>query len=173
MAGAGVLLAAIAAGLFFSGKWPASSPAAGPAGNQGPQGITSAPSPQSPYAVALARAITWRADAVLASMILGDRGGTAWTFIFVSPRVAGRGFEVVMDGQAVISAQEIAFQGKGAPLPANVIAPDAALAVARAVPGMAGANIISLELSLDAASKQWFWGARTASGTTMTIKATH
>ena len=136
-------------------------------------GITSVALSPSAYDVAAARAAQWESDAALMKMNLLDSAGHSWDFTFVSPKAKGKGFEVVVNGGSVSSAEEVSVAGGGALLPANIISPDQALADARAVPGYGNATIVSLEMLYNSAAHQWYWGVTTSNGTTLTIKATN
>jgi hypothetical protein len=130
-------------------------------------------SPVSAYDLALARAKQWESDAAPMEVNLNDVSGGAWTFIFVSQKNKGKGFQVAVNGQAIASANEIVFQGSGTPLPANIISPDDAMAKVRSIPGFANATFVNLQMIYNVSAKQWYWGVKTATGATLTIKATH
>ncbi len=127
---------------------------------------------KSVYDVALARAVVWQSGAALAKMTLADTSGGTWDFIFVSSKIKNKGFEIVANGQGVLRANEIAIIGSGDALPVNSISPDEAMAKARAVPGYGNAAIVSLEMIYNARSHAWYWGVKTSTGLTVTIKAT-
>jgi hypothetical protein len=130
-------------------------------------------SPVNAYDLALARAKQWESDAAPMEVNLNDVSGGAWTFIFVSQKNKGKGFQVAVNGQTVASANEIVFQGSGTLLPANIISPDDAMAKVRSIPGFANATFVSLQMIYNVSAKQWYWGVKTATGATLTIKATH
>jgi hypothetical protein len=134
--------------------------------------ITQVASPQSAYEVALSSATQWEPDAALMQVNLGGADASEWTFIFVSQEKKGKGFQVVVSGQTISSSSVIAFEGSGTALPANAISPDAAMAEVRSLPGYADVAIVGLQMVYNAAAKQWYWGVKTASGGTITIKAT-
>jgi hypothetical protein len=100
----------------------------------------------------------------------GTTGGQ-WTFIFVSGKVKGKGLQVIVDGQAVSSTNEIVFNGSGVALPANIISPDAAIAEAHSIPGYGNVAFVSLQMIYNASSKQWYWGVKASNGVTLTVNA--
>lgn len=127
---------------------------------------------RSAYQIALGRAEVWQPDAALMKMISADNTGNDWDFTFVSPKNKGKALEVVVDGQTVASTTQIAIVGGGTALPTNLISPDDAIAEAHNVPGYANATIVSVELVYNAAGNRWYWGMKTATGATLTVKAT-
>lgn len=143
-----------------------------PVTNLPPGGLTQVASPKSTYDIAAARAKLWHPDTGLVKVLLGDVNGGQWTFTFVSSKMSGKGFEVTVSGQKVVSAQEISYGGFGAVLPANIISPDQAIALAHAIPGYANAVIVSIEMIYNATAHTWYWGIKTNNGVTLTIKAT-
>ena len=169
-----VVLAAVVAALFLTGKGPVSQTGAPGIGGgiSSPAGITQVSAPTSAYGAAFARAKTWQSGAALIKVILNDSTGSEWTYVFVSPKNKGKGFAVTTNGNTVTAAGEVPFEGGGTALPANIVSPDAAMAAARTVPGYANAKIVSLEMIYNAAAKQWYWGVKTATGVTVTVKAT-
>jgi hypothetical protein len=134
-------------------------------------GITAVTPPQSAYDIALARAKQWEPDALADMVTLNDGTGGAWTFLFVSQKKKGTGFQVVVSGQAVTNASEIPFSGGGAPLPSTMISPDAAIATAHGVPGYGSIGVVSLSMIYNGMAKQWYWGVKMANGVTLTINA--
>lgn len=159
-----ILLAAMTASLFFNR--PAPNPGVAPVG------LMTAPSPRSAYQMAIARAEEWRSDAALVKVVLDGGDKASWTYTFVSEKAPGKGFEVSMNGQSIGGAQEVPFMAVGATLPASIVSPEDALAKARAVPGYAGVNLVSMEMVYDANAHQWYWGVKTSDGRTITVKAT-
>jgi hypothetical protein len=135
-------------------------------------GLTNVVLDRSSYDIALTRATAWHSDAALSKMVLADDSGNSWDFTFVSKKNKGKGFEVAVSGQSVVSANEITLSGGGTALPAKVIPPDQAMAIAHAVPGYGNAVIVSLEMIYNATAHQWYWGVKTKNGMTLTIKAT-
>lgn len=127
---------------------------------------------KSAYDIALARAVAWQPGVVLTKMTLADTSGGTWDFIFVSLKTKNKAFEILANGQGVLSVNETAIMGSGTDLPANIISPDEAMVKARAVPGYGNAVIVSLEMIYNAASHAWYWGVKTNAGLTVTIKAT-
>lgn len=120
----------------------------GPGEGVSPSLSTSGPSAvafdRTAYSIALKRATTWKSDATLLSMSSSGSTGQMWNFTFVSQTAKGKGFVVVMDGQTVVSADEIALAGNGATLPENIIVPDRAISLAHAVPGYASLGVESM-----------------------------
>ncbi len=137
-----------------------------------PAGISEVTLNKSDYEIALAAAAAWQSDAALSKMTLVDEPSDAWDFIFVSPKKKNAGFEIEVSEQTVVSSTPITLAGGGNALPADLISPDQAIEQARAVPGYGKAVITSVELSYNAAAKQWYWGVRTSAGVTLTINAT-
>lgn len=131
---------------------------------------------QDAYTKALARAKNWQPDATLAhsNSLQGSTGKTGrsddWDLIFVSASLRGRGFHIIIKNQDIITAEEIAFVGKGSPLPVNIISSQDAIAYVRTLKGFATTTIISVELTNSTDGNEWFWGVKTARGT-VSIKA--
>jgi len=164
------MVVALVVGIFFFGKSHGTEMTATPPSPVG--GITQVASPQNAYDIAAGRALQWESDAALMKVNLGDANGGQWTFVFVSRKNKNKGFQVAVSGQTISSASEIVFEGAGAGLPVNAITPDAAMAKARSIPGYSNAAFVDLEMVYNAAAKQWYWGIKTASGATITVKAT-
>lgn len=162
-------------GWLFHGGATVLTPATVPEGSSSSAsaGITQVTLSRSAYEIALAGASTWHPDAALLKMVLADAASNTWKFTFVSAKNKGKGFEVVVDGQNIVRANEVAISGGGTALPMNVVSPDQAIATARTVPGYGTATITSVEMVYNATAHQWYWGIKTASGTTLTVKATH
>ena len=135
-------------------------------------GMTNVLFDRSAYDIALTRASSWQSDATLATMVTADNTGQRWNFTFVSLKAKGKGLTVLVDGQTVVSANEIFLSGHGAALPQNIILPDQAIVAAHAVPGYATSAIGSVELIYNAVAKQWYWGMKTDKNVTVTVKAT-
>jgi hypothetical protein len=135
-------------------------------------GITSLTFDQSVYQVALQRAESWQSDAALITMTSGDTSGQRWHFVFVSQKINGQAFDIAMNGQSVVSADQVPFSGSGAPLPQNIISPDQALANGHAVPGYATSTIQSVQLIYNATAKQWYWAMKRSNGFVTSVKAT-
>jgi len=178
-AGIGVVVIALVAVFWIWPRFMAPAPSGNPAHNSGTPGGGEVPgslgevtSPKSAYDIATARAKLWQPDAALVKVLLGNASGGQWTFVFVSQKDKGKGFQVVVDGQAVLSANEIVFEGSGTPLPTDIISPDAVMAQAHSLPGYGTVAFVSLEMIYNAAARQWYWGIKTSDGTTLTIKAT-
>lgn len=170
-----VVLAAIIIGVVWW-LWPRASTTGTPASPVNttipPGGITNISFSQDVYQIALQRARSWQSDAALMTMTSGDAAGQLWTFIFVSQKAGGQAYEVAMNGQTIVSASEVSIAGSGAALPQNITTPDQALAAGHAVPGYAKVPIESVQLVYNGTAKQWYWAMKTASGFTITTKAT-
>ena len=173
-AGLVIILAAVAGWMWFRGGSGNATAPAGPSivPSSNSSGITNVVLNRSAYETALSRVVQWERDAVLMKMSLADASGSVWDFIFVSPGHKGQGLAVVVSGGSVASASPESISGGGTPLPANLVSPDDAMAIARSVPGFASVPITAVQLIYVASAKQWYWGVGNAKGTSITIKAT-
>jgi hypothetical protein len=148
------------------------TPASSEGNTTSTSGMTSVSFSQDIYTIALQRAQSWQSDAALMTVTSGDVSGQVWNFIFSSKKMNGQTFAITVNGQTVVSATTSSLSGSGAPIPQNLISPNQALAKTHAVPGNATTAVQSLQLIYNANTKQWYWGAKTSSGFTTSIKAT-
>jgi hypothetical protein len=164
-----VIVAAVFGARSFTGNGGGTG---APAAGQAPGAITSAAVNADAYGLAKAKAQAWEPDAALFQMVTADASGNDWNFIFVSPAHAGEGFEVTVDGSAVVAANQISVAGSGAAPPANAISPDDAITEAHAVPGYASATIVALTMIYNRNAARWYWSVKAANGAVITVKAT-
>lgn len=138
-------------------------------------GVSGLLSVQSAYSIAVAKAKTWHADAVLvqARSIKGetDRFGHSddWEFLFTSTSGKDQGYKVLIYDRKIISAEEVPYVRMGAKLPDNLITSQEAIAMMREIKGYENLAVESVELVFGDDQK-WYWGIKTARGT-VSIKA--
>ncbi len=125
------------------------------------------------YNLALVEARAWHGDAVLSSLSAPtDAAGRSdrWELVFISPSTKGRGYQVVVVENRIVSKEEISYQGAGADFPADLITPEEAVRQVRTIKGYEDAAIQGVEAVYGAGGKIWYWGVRTARGV-VSIKA--
>jgi len=171
------VIVAIGSFVWLRGAGTPAAPAAAPGtavtgGASGGSGITNITLDLDSYHSALAAAAAWKPDAALFKMQSADASGNDWDFTFVSPKTKGKAFAVTVDGTTIVATSTVDFVGGGAALPADLISPDQAIAEVRAIPGYADANIASITIVYSANARAWYWGVKTTTGSTVSVKAT-
>lgn len=120
------------------------------------------------FDIALPEARKWHADAVLASLVarqVGEKGRSDnWELVFVSPSTKGKGYLLRVEGQGVLSREEISYQGIGADFPVDLISPEEAIKQARQIKGYENVKIQGVEAIYGQGGKIWYWGVRTSKG---------
>jgi uncharacterized protein YxeA len=119
---------------------------------------------EGPYELARKEAVKWQVDAEVAFMEGGKELSDEWRFIFASKQVKGKGFEVRVSGQDVLT-KEIDYSGSGEVLPEDIISQDEAVRRVKEMPAYKDAEIIGVEAVYGKGDKVWYWGVRTNKGT--------
>lgn len=126
------------------------------------------------YDLAINRAKDWKPDAVLSNLESGsvDSGGRSnnWTFIFASGSTKGLGFEIKIENEKIIGAQEIPYVSQGTVLPSNLISADEAIQIAKSIKGNENIEVTGVEAIYSPEGKIWYWGVKTGE-TVITVKA--
>ncbi|MEN9558701.1 MAG: hypothetical protein RL141_1070 [Candidatus Parcubacteria bacterium] len=172
-----VICAAVGSALFFFFSRDA-SPVVSPAAPLEER----APSPEAwggePTAreVAMRAAVAWQADAMLATVQSDDTGEAtpredAWTFLFVSASVPGKGYRVQVAGQRVTEAAEIDYVASGAAFPQSFLTAAEAVEALHRLPGYEQAEVLGVEAVYGSSNATWYWGVKTPRGT-VSIEAT-
>lgn len=121
------------------------------------------------YDIALLKAREWQSDAGLARIIssagvTGPNGrADNWDLIFVSQKIKGKAYHIIIENKVISFTEEIQFVGVGGELPENIISSKEAVARIHQVKGYENESIISVEMLYDPNGK-WFWGIKTTKG---------
>lgn len=124
------------------------------------------------YDLAVPEAQKWAPDAKL--VFIQSAGGAItlegksnqWQLAFASASKKGMGYEIVVQGDQIVSKKEITSTASGANLPQNWYDSDGPIKASQSMPQFANATISSISFYYDLDSKVWMYNLSNSSGQT-------
>lgn len=126
------------------------------------------------YDLANPEAVTWSGDAKLVFIkslgaITLEGKSSQWQLAFSSKTKATKGYEIIIQGDKIVSKKEIDSTAVGADLPKNWYDSDGAIKSLQGSPQFASATISSIQFAYDLDSKGWLYALSTSRGVTSIV----
>lgn len=123
------------------------------------------------YELALKEALSWKSDAKpsfvkSSGAVTVDGKSSQWQVAYVSASASKKSYVVVIQGDAVVSKQEVDSTAVGASLPKTWYDSDEALKRLAELPQFVNATISVIQFFYNADAKVWRYVIQTSSGTT-------
>lgn len=128
------------------------------------------------YNLAKQEAGKWSSDAKLVFVkslgaITLEGKSSQWQIVFMSKTKTGKGYEIIVQEDQVVSQKEIPSKIIGADLPKNWYDSDGAIKSLQTLPQFLDATVSSIVFSYDTDSKKWMYALSTSRGATaMTVE---
>lgn len=123
------------------------------------------------YELAKIESAKWSADAKLVFVkslgaVTLEGKSSEWQLAFYSALKKGKGYEVIIQGDQIVSKKEINSTATGADLPKNLKDSSAAILSLQELPQFSDATISSINLYYNTDGKVWRYALSTSRGTT-------
>lgn len=128
------------------------------------------------YNLVVPEAQKWASDAKLVFVkSLGainlEGKSSQWQIVFVSKTKIGKGYEIIIQTDQIVSKKEIPSKATGADLPKSWYDSDGAIKSLQTLPQFSDATVSSITFSFDLDSKKWIYALSTSKGATaMTVE---
>lgn len=126
------------------------------------------------YSISAPEAKNWSTDAKLVFIkSLGavniDGKSSQWQIVFSSAAQKGKGYEVIVQADQIVSKKEISSTATGADVPKNIKDSSDAVKSLQELPQFSDATISSINLFYNADGKIWRYALSTSKGTTSAL----
>lgn len=122
------------------------------------------------YTKSSSEALSWSSDAKLVLIkslgaVTLEGKSSQWQVIFGS-QIKGKGYEVVIQADQIVSKKEITADGYGYVIPKNWYEASAAIVSLQTLPGFSDATVSGINFYYNTDAKEWRYGFATSKGAT-------